>query len=272
MNKTSNNQAPTSDLAKFYDWARDDWVAISGQPDGRGAGALNFGYWDNNASDLYSAQMALHEKITRHLGPLSPALEGLDIGCGIGGTAIRLARDTKARLIGLDLLDIHLTIARRRASAEAVSSNIEFNKGNSMAMPFQDSRFDFSYCIESSFHYPDHMAFLRENMRVLKPGAFGLIADITCERPEGIEFRDGNFFYGFQLMQDRLRDVGFEVTAVERIGDKVFEPLYRFMRQQDPGEDRRLRNYWRFMLKNYVALAAKGEMGYDIFVFHKPAV
>lgn len=270
MSIQSNSENLAGDIGSFYDWIRDDWIAISSQSDGNNAGLLNFGLWENDVSNLFDAQMALHHRITRRLGNLSADSRGLEIGCGIGGTAIRLTSDTEVRLTCLDLVEGQLAIARKRALLEGVGGKIEFRQGNSMAMPFLDGQFDFSYCIESSFHYPDVPAFLKENMRVLKPGAVGVIADITCERPEAIVFRQGNFFYSFQTMKDWLLDVGFEVLALDRLGENVFEPLYRYMCSLDSGKHDKLRRYWRLVLKNYAELAVKGEMGYDVFVVRKP--
>lgn len=271
MTLISHSQADLEEgVGDFYDWIRDDWLTISSDSAGRNPSMLNFGYWKTDTQCLCDAQIELLDKIFDWLQGVSATQTGLDIGCGIGGAAVRLVRDTNVQLVCLDLIDKHLAIARERAVREGVAERIRFQQGNSMAMPFESNTFDFSYCIESSFHYPDIPAFLAENLRVLKPGATAIIADITCETPEAVRFRQGNFFYGFDVMQAWLQQIGFDVVTVDRIGLQVFSPLYAYhLTLKTPGREK-LRRYWRLVLKNYVDLVSAGRMGYDIFVVRKP--
>lgn len=264
-----NGINPTARVGDFYQWIREDWIAISADAEGNSPGLLNFGLWQPGTSNLFEAQMAMHERVIGWLGTLSPGWSGLEIGCGIGGTAVRLAAETGVGLTCLDLVSTQLDYARKRAREAGVAEKIDFKQGDAMAMSLPDNHYDFSYSMESTFHYPDVPAFIRENFRVLKPGARGLIADITCECPEAVTFREGNYFYGFDHMRNWLTTAGFELVAVDRIGDLVFAPLYRFMCSTGSCADPKLRRFWRLVLKNYSELAAQGKMGYDIFVVRK---
>ncbi|MCX5875935.1 MAG: class I SAM-dependent methyltransferase [Deltaproteobacteria bacterium] len=268
-----NGMSPAVRVGDFYQWIREDWIAISADAQGNSPGLLNFGFWQPGTSNLFEAQMAMYDRIIGWLDSLSPEWKGLEIGCGIGGTAVRLTAETGVGLTCLDLVGIQLDYARKRAREAGVTDKVDFKQGDAMAMDLPDNHYDFSYSMESTFHYPDVPAFLRENHRVLKPGARGVIADITCECPEAVMFREGNYFYGFDQMRNWLTAAGFELVAVDRIGDLVFGPLYRFMCSMASGSDPKLRRFWRLVLKNYSELAAQGQMGYDIFVVRKgPAV
>ena len=260
-------------VSDFYDWIRDDWLDISTDANGRNPGMLNFGYWKADTTNLCDAQIALIDKIFGwlQLPRTSNQPVGLEVGCGIGGAAVHLVRKMKVQLFCLDIVYKQLEIARERVIQEGVANFIFFQQGDGRSMPFASNTFDFSYCIESSFHYQDVPTFLSENLRVLKPGATAIIADITCKAPEAVRFRNGNFFYDFEVMQDWLQQVGFEIVALERIGSQVFSPLYAYqVAINTPGREK-LRRYWRLVLKNYAELAAAGLMGYDIFVVRKPA-
>ena len=50
----------------------------------------------------------------------------LDIGCGWGGLAIQIAKDTGASVKGITLSHSQLNIAKRRAAEEGLSNKVEF--------------------------------------------------------------------------------------------------------------------------------------------------
>lgn len=257
------------DVGDFYAWSRDYWVDLGRDDDGACSGMLNFGLWEENTEKMFDAQENLRRLIVRCLGGLPPGSRGLDIGCGIGGAAIRLARERDVAMTGMDLVPAQLEIGRGLAEKAGAAGRIEFRPGSSMNMPFQDEAFDFSYCIESSFHYPDKRAFFRENFRVLKPGAAAVVADITCEDNARVSFRKGNYFPALAEMRRLMGEAGFLVEDTVRIGDRVFQPLLSYVEKFNAGQRGKLRRYWNLVLKNYAVLFDQGKMGYDIFVLRK---
>ena len=257
-------------VGDFYAWIRDYWTEMGRNADGACSGMLNFGLWEMNTATMFDAQENLRQLVANSLGKLPPGARGLDIGCGIGGAAIRLVQERDVALTCLDLVPAQLEISRESARKAGVADRIEFRLGSSMDMPFQDERFDFSYCIESSFHYPDKLAFFSENCRVLKPGAPAVVADITCEDDALVTFRSGNHFCAVGELWQLMIASGFSIEDVIRIGDRVFKPLQAYVEKFSAGRRNTLRRYWNLVLKNYSALSARGKMGYEIFVLRKP--
>lgn len=257
------------DVGDFYAWSRGYWIDLGRDRDGECSGMLNFGLWEENTDKMFDAQEKLRQLIVRCLGELPSGSRGLDIGCGIGGAAIRLTQQADVAMTCMDLVSDQLEIGQRLAEKAGMAGRVAFCPGSSMNMPFQDDAFDFSYCIESSFHYPDKRAFFRENFRILKPGAVAVVADITCEDNAQVAFRKGNYFPALAEMRQLMGEAGFLVEDVVRIGDRVFHPLLSYVEKFNAGRRDKLRRYWNLVLKNYAALFDRGKMGYDIFVLRK---
>jgi ubiquinone/menaquinone biosynthesis C-methylase UbiE len=103
----------------------------------------------------------------------------LDVGCGPGQLANRLARDHGLEVTGLDLDPA--MIERARANAErAVTAERRptFVVGGVAALPFPDASFDLVVTTLSMHHWADATAGLAEIGRVLRPRGRALIWDI----------------------------------------------------------------------------------------------
>ena len=103
----------------------------------------------------------------------------LDVGCGPGQLANRLAREHGLEATGLDLDPA--MIERARANAErAVTAERRptFVVGGVAALPFPDGSFDLVVSTLSMHHWADAAAGQAEIGRVLRPGGRALIWDI----------------------------------------------------------------------------------------------
>ena len=112
----------------------------------------------------------------------SPAARLLEVGCGPGHLSIRLARDYRLDMTGLDLDPAMIERARdnaaRRSKAEGRPST--FIVGDVAALPFEGSAFDLVVSTFSMHHWSDPAAGLREIHRVLRPGGTALIWDLKA--------------------------------------------------------------------------------------------
>lgn len=261
----------TAEISVFYKHIRSYWGRLSSSQCGQDSGMLNFGYWENDCPDLYLAQQNLLEKVYATLDHQACTETGLEIGCGIGGISIGLLSKMPAsRMTSIDISSDQLTVARQNAESAGVLSRLNFREDDSMSLSFCDNSFDFTLCIESSFHYDNKEGFFAENFRVLKPGGQAVLADITCEDVGRVAFRRGNHFEGRRRYVEMAEEAGFVVELVEDIGSLVYQPLYRHILEFNKKNKELNGKYWSVVLHNYARLASVGLMGYCFFRLRKP--
>ena len=261
----------SAQISDFYRHIREYWGRLSTSSDGRKSSMLNFGYWLDSSGELYQAQYNLLEKVRSSMDHDSPVALGLEIGCGIGGISIGMLKAMQSlHMTSIDISCEQLDIAQQNAIENGVQSRLQLVECSSMALPFDFSHFDFTLCVESSFHYDDKAAFMRENFRVLKPNGQAVLADITCEDNEGVTFRRGNYFERRDYYVALAESTGFRVESVEDIGSSVYQPLLRHICAYNNRQKEANGKYWSVVLRNYARLAELGTMGYHVFRFRKP--
>ncbi len=111
----------------------------------------------------------------------------LDIACGPGHTALRMAREA-GLVIATDIAPGMLATARRLA-AERGHDNLRVLGAAAAALPFADAGFELVTCRIAPHHFADVPGFLAEVARVLAPaGRFVLEDNLAPEDPETAAF------------------------------------------------------------------------------------
>lgn len=271
-------QEDSAQINHFYRWIRAYLADLSRAADGELSHAINFGYWAPDCRNLFDAQMAFFLLVVDMLSPLPPAARGVEIGCGIGGYAVRLLQTCPVHLTCYDLLEEHLGLTRQLAEARGVADRLTTIQGNSMQMDtFADDSLDFAYCIESSFHYDEKQKFFDEVRRVLKPGATFVYADISCEDTARVTFKSGNHFSARAELDAYITNAGLVIVEHRDIGDQVYLPLQRYtayfndeLLGEPAGSDKaKVGKYWDLVLNNYTKLYNQELMGYQVYKIRK---
>jgi 2-polyprenyl-3-methyl-5-hydroxy-6-metoxy-1,4-benzoquinol methylase len=109
----------------------------------------------------------------------TPAEHVLDVGSGIGGPARYFARRFGCRVSGIDLTAEFCQVARDLTRAVGLADRVAFEQGNALTMPFADASFDGAYSMNVSMNIADKAGLYREIRRVLKPGAWFVLAEIA---------------------------------------------------------------------------------------------
>ena len=120
-----------------------------------------------------------YRRVAREAVSLSSTGAALDVGCGPGGLAIRLAEEAPGlQVTGMDVSPEMVELAGRRVAAAGLAGRVDFRVGAAEAMPFPDGRFDLVVSTLSLHHWPDAEAGLAEVHRVLKLGGQACIYDV----------------------------------------------------------------------------------------------
>lgn len=101
----------------------------------------------------------------------------LDVACGIGTTALLMAREFGLNVVGLDVS------AANVAKAESLlgGGTAKFVTGDAAAVPFPDDSFDAIVCECAVSTFADQARVVAEFVRVLKPGGVIGITDMVIE-------------------------------------------------------------------------------------------
>jgi cyclopropane fatty-acyl-phospholipid synthase-like methyltransferase len=104
----------------------------------------------------------------------------LDVGCGSGGPALRLAETTGASVVGIDVLPEAVATATRLAEERGLDDRATFVQVDAGGrLPFEDASFDAVVSVDAMCHLPDRLDILRELHRVTSPGGRVLFTDPT---------------------------------------------------------------------------------------------
>ncbi len=105
---------------------------------------------------------------------LRPDSRVVDVGCGEGKHAFRLATHFGVRVLGIDPVQRHLDLAReaRREHVIDIASRVSFERGTATRIPAPDSSLDLVWCRDVIVHVDDPAEAYLEFARVLRPGAY----------------------------------------------------------------------------------------------------
>jgi ubiquinone/menaquinone biosynthesis C-methylase UbiE len=95
----------------------------------------------------------------------------LDVGCGSGASALPAGQvvGQHGRVIGVDLADRLLAMARAKAAAQELQ-NIEFRQADMEALGYPDESFDAVVCVFAIFFVPDMVKQVCELWRMVRLG------------------------------------------------------------------------------------------------------
>ncbi|MDE2745920.1 MAG: methyltransferase domain-containing protein [Chloroflexota bacterium] len=172
---------------------------------------------------LAEAQRRHHLQVAELLR-LKPNMDVADIGCGVGGPMIGIARASGANITGINLNAFQIERGKRRVSQAGLDENCRFLHANFMDVPLQDETFDAMYGFEATCHAPNKLPLFRELYRLLKPGGEIVnvdwcltdrfdASDARHQRiRRGIETHNGTgTLYTIEQQVDAFRRAGFEI-------------------------------------------------------------
>jgi len=108
----------------------------------------------------------------------------LDAGCGAGATASALAQQVGCAVMGVDLRESMVDLARERAVKEGIADHVEFRVADACDLPFEEGQFDVVLSESVLTFVEDKQAALDELARVTRQdGYVGLNEEIWMQPP-----------------------------------------------------------------------------------------
>ncbi len=127
------------------------------------------------AADLFDARplgfWARYGERTIERLHLKPGATVLDVACGTGASALpaAVAVGPSGRVIGVDLAEKLLTLARQKARQRGLG-NVEFRQGDMTMLGYHDGAFDAVVCVFGIFFVKDMETLTADLWRMVKPG------------------------------------------------------------------------------------------------------
>jgi MPBQ/MSBQ methyltransferase len=135
------------------------------------SGYFNFGYWGSGAKSQREASDALVDQMAVRIANKAGSI--LDVACGLGGSTKRLTYICPPEMItGINISEVQI------AEARALAPGCTFQVMSATKLGFPDNHFDAVICIESASCFDTRDTFLKEALRVLKPGGSLAMSDI----------------------------------------------------------------------------------------------
>ena len=123
----------------------------------------------------------------------------LDVATGTGDLAIALARRIRdVQVMGVDLSEEMLAVARRKVEARGLDSRIVLERGDAEHLAVGDASVDAATVAFGVRNFGDLAAGLRELARTIKPGGKAVILEFS--RPRNRVFRALYEFYSYRIL------------------------------------------------------------------------
>jgi SAM-dependent methyltransferase len=102
----------------------------------------------------------------------------LDVACGAGGPALRIAAMTSCSIVGVDAHEQAISTAQSLAVQRGLGTQAHFQHADAqLPLPHPDDSFDAITCIDAINHLTDRPRVIAEWTRLLKPGGRMLFTD-----------------------------------------------------------------------------------------------
>jgi cyclopropane fatty-acyl-phospholipid synthase-like methyltransferase len=174
-----NGSATTEDIRRHYDRLSSLYRTFWGDH-------IHHGLWEG-AHSAKEAQLALIQRLAA-MAEIRAGSSVLDVGCGLGGSSIWLARHIDCSVLGLTISPVQLKIATKRAAKEKVAERVQFRLEDANRLHYENS-FDCVWIIECSEHLLDKSDFFRRVGAALKPG--GVLALCAWLISDGYSSKSG---------------------------------------------------------------------------------
>jgi ubiquinone/menaquinone biosynthesis C-methylase UbiE len=225
---------------------------------------MNYGLWDNDNQDLYSANKNLASLMFQKAAISSDKknIQILDVGCGYGEQDIiwvnkmtekaltankmieKQLTDDDYHITAVDISETQISEATERRNQHGISDkHLSFDVCDAMKLDKQyaPGQFDVVFSLESAFHYSDRPKFFENVNSVLQKDGVFVISDILLDKDYAPSIINDLFLKIYSdflhipkqnlISQDewkqQLIDAGFDIIEYNDITTQTFGPYYK---------------------------------------------
>ena len=189
-------------VAAYFDLITDDGRLFFGD-------SFHLGFFPGGQQTLAQALDA-HTDLVCELAGIRPGMRVLDVGCGIGDPARRIASRIDCEIVGLNISREQVRQGRELIARAGLAARVDIRHGNGLHMPLPGGGFDGAICLEAAgdicVRPADKPRLLAELRRVLRPGGQVGFSDLVFDRPptaaEDRALRALLYHSGYELLTD----------------------------------------------------------------------
>jgi cyclopropane fatty-acyl-phospholipid synthase-like methyltransferase len=217
-------------VGAYFDLVTDDTRRFYGD-------SFHFGYFPSGGETLAEAHDA-HTDLVAELAELGAGQRVLDIGCGLGAPAVRMARANDCEVTGINISREQVRQGRELIAGEGMSGRVEILLGDARSLPFAPGSFDAIVCLEVAGDIcvtaADKQRLVEQLFRVLRPGGRVGFSDLALHSAPSKEDRRvlRSVFYddGAELVTDWpaiFSACGFSISGYRCVIDRTLPTWQR---------------------------------------------
>lgn len=188
-----------------------------------GSQFYNFGYWTGDTGTAKEACERLLDSLLDFIPEKTGSI--LDVACGLGATTRYLLKHyAPTQVTGVNISENQIAQCRQNCP------ECTFQVMDAAKCEFPDAAFDNVLCVEAAFHFDTREAFLKEALRILKPGGRLVLTDILARRWMMRSHRgmpEANFVPDVDEYRRLYERAGFADTQIEDATQACWGAFYR---------------------------------------------
>ncbi len=169
------NMSATDAVRRYYDANTPGFERM-----GEGGASIHRAVWAPGVTSRNEAFAYVDGLIAQEIAKRMTAGERarvLDLGCGVGASLIRLAKQLDIEGVGVTLSPVQAARATEHIASAGLSERLRCIEQSYTDMPDELGMFDAAYAIEAFLHSPTPEAFFAQAAKRLKPGGVLIVCD-----------------------------------------------------------------------------------------------